>query len=214
MQIFGPLPSGEYLLVIVDRYSQYPEVEIIRSTKASTVIPKLDKIFVTHCIPETLTSNNGPPFNGEEYKRYLTALGINKVTSTPQWPQENAVVERFNQPLANVLKAATVEGKVWQQELNRFLLQYSSTPHYTSKISPAELLFNRIVQGTLPSLKKHDVVVRHREARENELSSQKYNKRYADIKRRAIPSDLNVGYHVLVKQTGEKKLTPTFNETP
>eukprot|EP00795_Rhopilema_esculentum_P005359 gene5359-biopygen364 len=58
----GPLPSGEYLLVVVDRYSRYPEVDIVRSIKASTVIPKLDKIFATNGIPETLTSDNGPPF--------------------------------------------------------------------------------------------------------------------------------------------------------
>ena len=79
VDFYRPLPSGEYLLVVVDRYSRYPEVEIVRSTKASTVIPKLDKIFATHGIPETLTSDICPPFNGEEYQRYLTALGIKKI---------------------------------------------------------------------------------------------------------------------------------------
>ena len=48
LDFYGPLPSGEYLLVVIDRYSRIPEVEIVRSTKASTVIPKLDKIFATH----------------------------------------------------------------------------------------------------------------------------------------------------------------------
>ena len=38
----GPLPSGEYLLVVTDRYSRFPEVEIVRSTKTSSAIPKLD----------------------------------------------------------------------------------------------------------------------------------------------------------------------------
>ena len=38
----GPLPSGEYLLVVTDRYSRFPEVEIVRSTKTSIAIPKLD----------------------------------------------------------------------------------------------------------------------------------------------------------------------------
>ena len=44
----GPLPSGEYLLVVVDRYSRFPEVEIVRRTKAEIVIPKLDKISRYH----------------------------------------------------------------------------------------------------------------------------------------------------------------------
>ena len=64
-------------------------------------------------IPDTITSNNSPPFNGSEYKRYLTTPGINKHSSTPRWPQGNAEVERFNQPLGKALKTATIEGKVW-----------------------------------------------------------------------------------------------------
>eukprot|EP00794_Sanderia_malayensis_P011724 gene11724-12945_t len=35
MDVYGPLPSGEYLLVLIDRYCRYPEVEIIKSTRAS-----------------------------------------------------------------------------------------------------------------------------------------------------------------------------------
>ena len=45
MDCFGPLPSGEYLLVLIDAYSRYPAVEIVQSTSASSVIPKMDKIF-------------------------------------------------------------------------------------------------------------------------------------------------------------------------
>ncbi len=117
-------------------------------------------------------------------------------------------------PLGKALKTATIEGKVWQQELNRFLLQYRTTPHNTTKVSLAELLFNRTVQGVLPSLQKRNVIDRHREARANELSSQKYNKCYADGKHHARASDLKVGDHVLVKQDRRNKLTPTFNQTP
>ena len=45
MWIFMVLPSGEYLLVAVNRYSRYPVVEIVRSTRAATVVPKLDQMF-------------------------------------------------------------------------------------------------------------------------------------------------------------------------
>jgi len=66
VDLYGPLPSGEHLLVVIDRYSRYPEVEIVCSTKASSVIPKLDKMLATHGIPDTITSDNGPPFNGSD----------------------------------------------------------------------------------------------------------------------------------------------------
>jgi hypothetical protein len=51
IDFYGPLPTGEYLLVAMNRYSRYPEVEVVRSTKASTVIPKLDQMFARHGIP-------------------------------------------------------------------------------------------------------------------------------------------------------------------
>ena len=136
-------------------------------------------MFATHGIPDTTTSDNGPPFTGSDYKRYLTTIGINKQSSTPRWPQENAEVERFNQPLGKVLKTATIEGKMWQQGINRFQLQYRTTPHSTTEVSPAELLLSRVVQGTFSSLKKSNVVDRNKEARENILSSRRCYKLYA-----------------------------------
>ena len=59
MDFYGPLPSGDYLLVVIDRYSRFPEVEVVRSTKASCVIPKLDRIFAVHGIPSVIKTDNG-----------------------------------------------------------------------------------------------------------------------------------------------------------
>lgn len=50
----GPFPSGDYLLVVMDEYSRYPEVELVSSTSATAVIPKLDRILSTHGIPDEL----------------------------------------------------------------------------------------------------------------------------------------------------------------
>ncbi|GFR90262.1 transposon Ty3-G Gag-Pol polyprotein [Elysia marginata] len=36
----GPFPTGEYLLIMIDDYSHFPEVEILYSTSAKAVIPK------------------------------------------------------------------------------------------------------------------------------------------------------------------------------
>jgi transposase InsO family protein len=155
---YGPLPTGEYLLVVINRYSRFPEVEIVRSTKASTVIPKLDKIFATHGLPTVIKSDNGPLYNSQEYRRYLEALGIRPEFCTPHWLQGNAEAERFMQPLGKALKTAQFQGPLWQQELNRFLLQYRTAPHSTIGVPPSELLFNRTVKGKLPILNKHNVV--------------------------------------------------------
>ena len=105
----GPFPSGNSLLVIIDCYSRFPEVEILKSTTALNVIPKLDAIFARHGIPAKLTSDNGPPFQSEAFKRYVEHLGIQHHHSTPLWPQGNSEVEAFNKPLEKAIKAAHVE---------------------------------------------------------------------------------------------------------
>ncbi|XP_065067526.1 uncharacterized protein K02A2.6-like [Rhopilema esculentum] len=214
VDFYGPLPSNDYLLVVIDRYSRYPEVEVIRSTKASAVIPKLDKIFATHGIPLILKSDNGPLFSSDEFARYLKALGITHNPVTPCWPQANGVVERFNQPLSKTLQTAVVEGRIWRQELNRFLLQYRTTPHTVTKVAPCELLFNRKVHGKLPIIDNKLVIDRHKEARENEEKSQNYHKQYADNRRNATKSTIIVGDTVIVKQQRRNKLSTRFNETP
>eukprot|EP00794_Sanderia_malayensis_P020816 gene20816-biopygen15351 len=106
---FGPLPSGEHLVVVIDDYSRFPEVEILKSTKASILIPKLDQIFAIHGIPEVTKSDNGPSFNGNEFQWYVSALGIKHEPVTLRWPQANGEVERFNQPLAKVLQSSVIE---------------------------------------------------------------------------------------------------------
>lgn len=57
MAFWGPLPNGEYLLVMSDKYTTYPVVEFTNSTRARTVIindtthqPSLRKSPVSrHC---------------------------------------------------------------------------------------------------------------------------------------------------------------------
>ncbi|CAB4042603.1 PREDICTED: uncharacterized protein K02A2.6-like, partial [Paramuricea clavata] len=172
---------------------RYQQSEIVKSTKATTVIPKLDKIFATHGIPPTVKSDNGPPFNREEYSRYLKAFGIKPVFSTPLYPQGNAEVEQFMQPLGKTLKAAKIEGHPWHQVLNRFLLQYHNpTFHHWSTTSRT---VNRTVKGKLPVLQKWNMINLHRQARQNEESKKEYSKKYADNKRNVKKNDIKVAHN-------------------
>eukprot|EP00794_Sanderia_malayensis_P012395 gene12395-biopygen9880 len=214
IDFFGPIPSGESLLVVIDRYSRHPEVEIVKSTKASVVIPKLDKMFSVHGIPYDLTSDNSPPFNGDEFRRHLKLLGVKCDPSTPKWPQGNAEVERFMQSWNKALTTATIEGKKWQQVLTRFLLQYRTTPNSTTRVPPAALLLNRSVRGLLPQLQPHKIINRHKKAESNKLIRKNYNKQYADTQRHAKESHIKEGDTVLVRQEKKHKLMPKFNEKP
>ena len=61
--MYGPLPTGEYPLVVQDTYSRFPVVEILHSTKAAPMIEAFDRIMSAYGIPKEIGSDNGPPYN-------------------------------------------------------------------------------------------------------------------------------------------------------
>ena len=212
IDFLGPIPnSHQYLLVVIDTYTKFPEVEIVHSTSVQAIIPKLDRIFATHGIPAKLTSDNGPPFNGAEFERYMKVLNIDWIRSTPLWPQGNSNVENFNKTLVKVLQTAQLEERNWKQELQRFLLSYRVTPHATTKIAPCELLFNRTVKGYLPELPSKKILNRHKEAKENIEKSKERNKENYDKRHHAKESNIKEGDIVICLQKKRNKLTPKFS---
>ena len=69
----GPFTNGQYLLVIIDDHSRFPEVEIINSLSATTVIPDFDAIFARQGVPDIVKSDNGPPFNGYQFTHWVVS---------------------------------------------------------------------------------------------------------------------------------------------
>ena len=212
---FGPVPSGEYLLSVIDTYSRFPEVEIVKSTAAGSIIPKLDRIFGTHGIPVKFICDNGPPFNGIEIETYMKTWGIEFKPGTPLWPRQNAEVESFNRPLKKLLQTSKIEGNNWRKELHLFLLNYRSTPHCTTQVAPAELLFNRVIRTKIPVVgitskpsNKHKLVQR------NDKENKAKAKVYYDKRQHTKPSDIREGDLVLVKQERKNKLTSKFDPKP
>ena len=130
----GPFPSGEYLLVVIDAYSRFPEVDIVHSTKATSTISKLDRIFATNGVPAIIKSDNGPPFTSDEFHSYVTEIGVKHQKITPLWPQANSEAENFMKPLTKSVRAACTEKKNWKREIYTFLLNYRATPHTTTEL--------------------------------------------------------------------------------
>jgi len=103
--------DGQTLLLVVDDFSRFPFVDSVSSTSASAVIPKLDQLFSTFRAPRVVKSDNGPPFNGEEFAKFTCVLGFKHRKVTPLWLRANGEVERFVKTLKKCIKAAKVGGK-------------------------------------------------------------------------------------------------------
>lgn len=143
LDLMGPMPTGENILVVTDYYSRYFEVQILRSTTTSKVIESLFEIFARHGFPNTLVCDNGPQFANERFREWLNINGIMIAHTAPYWPQVNGEVERQNRSLLKRLKIAHAENRNWQEEIQKFLLMYRSTSHSVTGVTPAELLFGR-----------------------------------------------------------------------
>ena len=210
--LMGPLPSGEYVLVLVDYYSRYFEVDILTTVTSAKVIGSLEKFFCTHGLPQSLKTDNGAQFVSEEFERYLKENDIKHRTSTPLWPQANGEVKRQNRSLLKVLRIAKAEKKNLWTELGKFLTAYRTTPHSSTGVTPAKLLFNREIRSKIPELRRSKYT--DSEARDKDAEKKQSRADYADEKRRAQESGIELGDHVLLKQKKENKLSTTFEDVP
>ena len=154
-------------------------MEFVTSTSAVAVIPKFDRVFSTHGIPEKLISDNGPPFQSNEWARYMKSWGIKHVPDTPLRPQGNAEAEAFMRPFKKLLQTCQIENKDKKKELYQFLLNYRSSPHCVTGIPPAQLLFNRTIRAKIPHIPESPAPVnKHKDLAGKEKKIKKKAKEY------------------------------------
>ena len=113
----GPFPNKDMALVLWDQYSRYPVVEFVTSTSAEAVIPQLTRVFTTYGIPEEVTTDNGPPFNGSKFAKYAQEQGFRHRKVTPGWAEANGDIKRFMQTVKKTTRVTKIEGKAFRQEV-------------------------------------------------------------------------------------------------
>jgi len=214
IDLLGPLPSGESIFVAVDYYSRYFEIAILKATQTKHVVMALENMFATHGLPSSITSDNGAQFVSEEFAQFMTTNGIEHHYTTPLWPQANGEVERQNRTLMKAIRTAQAENKDWKRELNTFLLAYRSTPHQTTGVSPAELLFGRKLRTKLPEVDKQTKLDIDESVRDRDRLKKDQGKQYTDTHRHAKESEVTVGDEVLLRQRKHDKFSTQFEPEP
>ncbi|CAB4042236.1 Transposon Ty3-I Gag-Pol poly, partial [Paramuricea clavata] len=191
------ITSESHLLVVVDYYSRWVEAILLRKTDAQHVIKSLEAIFRTHGLPETIRSDNGPPFASRDFEAFLKSLGIIHKKGVPYWPQSNGGVERCNETLLKIVRIARIE---------------------VTGTTPAELLMGRKLREKLPRVEVNESRVTETERKqllkERDARVKLRQKEYADKTRAAQDSNISEGDRVLLKQTRKNKLTSSFEPLP
>ena len=89
------------------------------------------------------------------FNQFCKVNGIKHLKLAPYHPSSNGAAERSVQAFKTALKQI-IDGKVvgdLYSTLSRFMLSYRTTPHSSTGVSPAELLFNRKLNTRLNFVK-------------------------------------------------------------
>ena len=210
------------VLVITDVFTKYAWAIPTRNQTAVTTARALfDQFLVHYGFPQKLHSDQGPQFEGRLIHELCKLTGTTKSRTTPYHPMGNAVTERFNRTLINMLRTVSAERKAdWKSCISSLVHAYNSTLHDSTGHSPFYLMFGR--QPRLPidvlfnlgaseaasdytdfvkKLEQH-LKLAYRVASNNSDRSVRGNKRRYD--RKVLGAVPKVGDRVLLKNIGLK----------
>lgn len=189
IDILGPILDGQgvqkYVIVLMDRYSKWPETEVRENVDTEAVLRFLTKMFIREGIPRSILCDNGPQFTSEKWKAYLERNGIGSKHTSVYHPASNGLAERFNRVIMGSVQAAISAGKNWETELLSTVWAYRITPTKTG-YSPFKILRGRDLftkdnvpwkQRTLLS-KWSPAVVRHNLETAQRIYTEHFNKRH------------------------------------
>ena len=215
---WGPTPLNTHMLVVIDKLSRFPEVVEVSGTSAQANIAAFDTIFSRHGFCKTLTTDNGPPFNGNdshELQVYFKWAGIeHNPTMSAEDPEANGLAEAFMKIVKKIWHTCTITKRDAMAEINKRLLAYRATPHPTTGKAPAELMYGgRKYRTRLPAKMQETCSPTVKEAQEADRQSKMKQKKHKDSKNYVKPHNLKPGDMALLKQK-QSKSDPPYDPHP
>ena len=95
----------------------------------------------------TLVTDNASNICSRESELFLSNNSVRYIMSATYQPSTNGQAENAVKNLKMFLKHC--DGADWKTKLDKFLFQYRVTPHQTTGVSPAELMFRRKLRTVL-----------------------------------------------------------------
>ncbi|CAA9999561.1 unnamed protein product, partial [Nesidiocoris tenuis] len=144
----GPF-QGHLFLLVVDSYSKWPEVFLVRTTNSAETIKHLEGLFTRFGYPVIIVTDNDTDFTSFEFQNFVKQYNIRHTTGAPFHPATNGQVERFVSTMKTGLRRLCGAPGTIQDRLNRLLLSYRRAPHPTTGRSPASLMLGRELRTML-----------------------------------------------------------------
>ncbi|KAG6939886.1 hypothetical protein G0U57_020768, partial [Chelydra serpentina] len=133
MDLVGPLEKSawghQYILVVLDYATRYPEAVPLRNAMSKTIAKELVQIFSRVGIPKEILTDQGTPFVAKLMKDLCALLHIRSLRTSVYHPQTDGLVERFNRTLKSMLrKVVSRDGRDWEALLPYLLFAVREVP--------------------------------------------------------------------------------------
>lgn len=133
--ILGPffIAPGQvkFLIIILDYFTKWVEVESVASITAAKVKKFYWKIIICRFdMPTEIVSDNGTQFKSYKVTDFYKELGIENIFISVKHPQANGQAESANKViLSNLKKKLDASKGLWAESLCEFLWSYHTTLH-------------------------------------------------------------------------------------
>ena len=98
--------KGRNYLVIVDYFSNFPELCHLSDTHSISVITKVKAMFSRYGIPKYVASDNGPQFSSFEFTQFAEDWDFIHDPSSPKYPKSNGMAKNAVKVMKGLLKKA------------------------------------------------------------------------------------------------------------
>ena len=134
IDFLDPLPpsaGNQYILLIGDHFTKWHEAIALTDKSALTTAKSLIDHHITRFgCPESLHSDQGRNFEAELFTSLTKLPPVDKTCTTIFHPQSNAVIERTNRTLLNMLAKTTDKNqRKWSKLLPYEMLAYRTSVH-------------------------------------------------------------------------------------
>ncbi|XP_055619507.1 uncharacterized protein K02A2.6-like [Toxorhynchites rutilus septentrionalis] len=205
--------GGISILVIVDYRSRYLSARPVRSTSFECTKRVLEKVFEREGYPKNIKTDNGPPFNSDDYKTYCSQRGINMIFSTPLFPQQNGLVESCMKVINKAMVAASTDKTNFIEELQKAVNAHNAAAHSVTKVPPEEVMLARKVKRGLPLLRHSKATFDEELFEKTDRESKMSGKLREDVRRGARKCRVKPGDTVIIERhtraKGESRFAPT-----
>ena len=199
--------GGQDYLILVDCCTDWPDIiPMGHNTTSPRLIKAIRQSFCRTAIPDILWSDGGPQFTSKLFQDFAKQWGFTHQTSSPHYPQSNGKIEATVKSMKKLISTSWNNRYLNEDQMCRALLQYRNTPSRKDNLSPAQKLYGRPVQDTIPAHRRsfaQEWQLSAHEAEQLATHTLKQSELYYNTHTRSLP-DIQVGSSVALQNARTK----------